>query len=140
MYVKDPKLDPPNYKESENGDFGKFYTHESFLFKEKCLCIPQGSVRESIIREAHREGLMGHFGRDNTLAVVKDHFFWLYLKKDVEKFCSKCITCLKTKSKSHSYILYTPLPIHKSPWEDISMDFYFRFAKDPAQGLNILGG
>lgn len=66
---------------------------------------------------------MRHFVRDKTLAAVKDHFSWLHHKKDVEKFCSKCVTCLKAKSRSHPYGLYTHLPIPNSPWEDISMDF-----------------
>lgn len=54
LYHEDIELGPI-YKECEKGYFGKFYQHEGFLFKERRLCIPQGSMRELLIREAHSE-------------------------------------------------------------------------------------
>ena len=45
------------------------------------------------------------------------------MKKDVEKVCSKCITCKQAKSKVMPHGLYTPLSIPTSPWVDLSMDF-----------------
>ncbi|KAG7533313.1 Dynamin GTPase effector [Arabidopsis thaliana x Arabidopsis arenosa] len=103
--------------------------NDGYLFKDKRLCIPQGSMRELLIREAHEGGLMGHFGRDKTLGVLMDHFYCLRLKRDVERFCSKCITCLKAKSRSHPHDLYMPLPIPNLPWVDISMDFVLGLPK-----------
>ncbi|KAL4291314.1 hypothetical protein GQ457_14G026720 [Hibiscus cannabinus] len=41
---------------------GKFYRHDGYLFKENRICIPQGSMSEILLREAHEGGLMGHFG------------------------------------------------------------------------------
>ncbi|KAL1203462.1 RNA-directed DNA polymerase-like protein [Cardamine amara subsp. amara] len=121
-YETDPEFQE-TYKGTSKAALGRFYQQDGFLFREKRLCIPQGSMRELILREAHGGGLMGHFGRDKTLSVVMEHFFWPHLKRDVERFCSKCITCLKAKSRSHPYGLYMPLPIPHLPWVDISMDF-----------------
>jgi len=45
------------------------------------------------------------------------------MKKDVQCICDKCITCRKAKSSTQLHGLYTPLPIPKEPWVDISMDF-----------------
>ncbi|RDX63159.1 hypothetical protein CR513_58447, partial [Mucuna pruriens] len=45
---------------------GGFFRHESFLFKDKGLCVPKGSIRELLEREAHKGGLMGHFGELKT--------------------------------------------------------------------------
>ncbi|KAE8732292.1 Major pollen allergen Ole e 10 [Hibiscus syriacus] len=50
------------YKACEKGAYEKFYRHEGYLFKEGRLCIPQRSLREVLVREAHEGGLMGHFG------------------------------------------------------------------------------
>lgn len=45
------------------------------------------------------------------------------MKKNVEHICAKCIACRHVKSRSLTHGLYTPLPIPKAPWVDISMDF-----------------
>ncbi|KAK8979725.1 hypothetical protein V6N11_027760 [Hibiscus sabdariffa] len=42
---------------------------------------------------------------------------------DVERFCERCVTCKKAKSKVSPQGMYLPLPIPDSPWTDISMDF-----------------
>ncbi|RDX77568.1 Tf2-9, partial [Mucuna pruriens] len=39
-----------------------FFRHEGFLFKKKRLCVPRSSIRELLVREAHKGGMMGHFG------------------------------------------------------------------------------
>nr|KYP76123.1 Transposon Ty3-I Gag-Pol polyprotein [Cajanus cajan] len=45
------------------------------------------------------------------------------MKKDVQRFCTRCIACLQAKSTTKPHGLYTPLPISNAPWVDISMDF-----------------
>ena len=117
------------FRNTEKGAFGPYYQHGGFLFKGKRLCIPKGAMRELLVREAHGGGLMGHFGRDKTLSVLTEHFFWPHMKKDVENLCAKCTTCLKTKSRSHPYGLQMPLPIPNHPWVDISMDFVLGLPK-----------
>jgi len=41
----------------------------------------------------------------------------------VQCICDKCITCRKAKFRTQPHGLYTPLPVPKEPWVDISMDF-----------------
>ncbi|GMI79947.1 hypothetical protein HRI_001664000 [Hibiscus trionum] len=94
-----------------------------FLFKEGRLCIPQGSTRELLIKEAHRGGLMGHSGIAKTLAILQEHLYWPKMRQDVERLCERCITCKKAKSKAMPHGLYMPLPIPEAPWMDISIDF-----------------
>ncbi|XP_048227283.1 uncharacterized protein LOC125369308, partial [Ricinus communis] len=96
---------------------------DGFLFRENKLCVPQSSLRELLVREAHSGGLMGHFGIKKTFDMLGDHFFWPHMKRDVERICEKCITCKQAKSKAMPHGLYTPLPIPNEPWVDISMDF-----------------
>ncbi|XP_048630695.1 uncharacterized protein LOC125604315 [Brassica napus] len=110
------------FRNTTQGAFDVYYHHEGFLFKEKKLCIPKGSMRELLVREAHGGGLMGHFGRDKTLSVLTDHFFWPNMKRDVENLCAKCTVCLRTKSRSHPYGLHMPLPIPNHPWPETPLD------------------
>ena len=42
---------------------------------ENKLCVPNSSMRELLVREAHGGGLMGHFGVRKTLDVLHEHFF-----------------------------------------------------------------
>jgi hypothetical protein len=107
----------------EKAAFGKFYRIDGYLFRENRLCVPNSSMRELLVREAHGGGLMGHFGVRKTLDVLHEHFFWPKMKRDVERVCFRCVTCRQAKSRVLPHGLYTPLPVPSAPWVDISMDF-----------------
>jgi hypothetical protein len=53
----------------------RVFRHDEFLFKEKKLCVPNCSLRELLVREAHEGGLMGNFGIAKTLDVLHEHFY-----------------------------------------------------------------
>ena len=44
-------------------------------------------------------GLAGHFGRDKTIALVEDMFYWPSLKRDVARIVAQCRTCHIAKAK-----------------------------------------
>ena len=50
------------------------------------------------MRKSYGGGLMGHFGVAKTLGVLKEHFYWPHMKRDVESICGRCITCRQAKS------------------------------------------
>ncbi|KAA3464163.1 Transposon Ty3-I Gag-Pol polyprotein [Gossypium australe] len=97
--------------------------YKGFLFKEGKLCIPQSSIRDLLVHEAHSGGLMGHFSIGKTLSMLQEHFYWPRLRRDVEQVCERCVTCKKAKSKIQPQGLYTPLPTPEAPWMDIFIDF-----------------
>ncbi|KAK1664506.1 hypothetical protein QYE76_052665 [Lolium multiflorum] len=51
------------------------------------------------MKESHAGGLMGHFGREKTLLMLADHFYWPKMRRDVDRYVRRCITCNKSKSK-----------------------------------------
>ena len=54
LYVND--LDFVNvFNACEKVAFGKFYRHDGFLFRENKLCVPNSSLHELLVCEAHRE-------------------------------------------------------------------------------------
>ena len=128
LYVNDKDF-ASIFEACENFGFGKFYRLDGYLFKEDKLCIPNSSIRELLVREAHGGGLMGHFGVRKTWKVLNEHFFWPKMKRDVERVCSRCIACRKAKSRVLLHGLYTPLPVPMLPWVDISMDFVLRLPR-----------
>jgi hypothetical protein len=54
---------------------------------------------------------------------LASHFFWPKMRRDVERFVSRCTTCQKAKSRLNPHGLYISFPISSIPWADISMDF-----------------
>ena len=63
--------------------FGDFYRHEGFLFKRDKLYVSIYFIRELLVRESHRGGLMGYFGVHKTLGILNEHFYWPNMKHDV---------------------------------------------------------
>ena len=49
---------------------------DGMLFKGSQLCIPRSSIRENLIKEKHSGGMAGHFGRDKTIDILREHYFW----------------------------------------------------------------
>jgi len=122
LYLQDPYFGPI-YKSCDHKSQEGFYVNNGYLFKEGRVYIPHGSQRKHLIQEIHEGGLMGHFVVAKTLPMVKEEFFWPHMRKEVQRHCSSCVTCLHAKSTVMPFGLYTLLPIASTPWEDISMDF-----------------
>lgn len=72
-------------------------------------------MRLNIIREKHYGAMVGHFGLDKTLDLVKRHSFWPKLQVDVRMLMETCVICQKSKGKSTNVGLYQPLPIPSRP-------------------------
>ena len=58
--------------------------------------VPQGSQRKLFVQETHEGGLMGHFGVEKTLGLLKEKFFWPHIRKDVQRHCNRSISCLQS--------------------------------------------
>jgi hypothetical protein len=86
-----------------------------FCLKRVCLCVPLSSICEFLVCEAHEGRLMGHFGVVKTFDMLHEHFYWLKMKKYVQRINDKCITCRKAKSRTQPHSLYIPLLVPKKP-------------------------
>ena len=120
------------YNEVLNGNSSNhsdFQIRDGYLFKDNRLCIPSTSIRDFLIWEIHQGGLVGHFGRDKTIADVEHRFVWPKMKKHIAKVISHCKVCIRGKQVKQNTGLYIPLPIPSKPWEDISMDFILGLPK-----------
>lgn len=99
------------------------YNLQEKLFKGGQLCIPDCSMRENIIREKHNGGLVEHFGIDKTLDQLSHFYYWPKMRRDVQRFVTRCKVCQLVKGHSQNTGLYTPLPIPSRPWDSVSLNF-----------------
>jgi len=79
LYQEDQEFSPI-YAQCQHRAQGGYYVAEGYLFKEGKLCIPQGTHRKLLVKESHEGGLMGHFGVDKTLDLLKEKFYWPHMR------------------------------------------------------------
>jgi len=135
LYIHDPFF-ANIYDSCLNKSEGGFYLSNGYIFKEGGLCIPPGSHKKLLIKEMDEGGLMGHFGVAKTLAILKEKFFWRYMKWEIQKHCTSCLTCLHAKSSVPAG-MYTSLLVASTPWEHISMDFVLGLPRT-SKGVNSI--
>lgn len=106
---------------------GEYFMQDGYLFKGKQLCILVGSMRENIIRKFHSSSLAGHFGKDKTIALIEDKYYWPKMKQYVIRYVARCRICQVAKGHSQNIGLYMPLLVPPEPWTYLSMDFVLGF-------------
>jgi hypothetical protein len=72
----------------------------------------------------HNVPYEGHPGYQKIVAMVKSHYFWLGMKREIVKYIARCMECQKVKVEHrHPAGLLQPLPIPEWKWEVVTMDF-----------------
>jgi hypothetical protein len=92
-----------------------------------------------ILKEMHNMAYAGHPGYQKTVAVVKSHYFWSGLKKEIVEYIARCMECQKVKAKhSHPAGLLQPLPIPEWKWDVVTMDFITGLPRTSKQHDSIM--
>lgn len=76
---------------SNTSTFEDYNLLQGYLYKGSLLCIPNCSLRYKLISELHNGGLAGHFGKNKTMVLVGERFYWPSYKKDVSKVIRHCL-------------------------------------------------
>ena len=60
------------------------------------IVVPR-TLRMYILREFHGSGLAGHSGRNRTLKMIGEYFYWKGMGTDVATFIASCVKCRERK-------------------------------------------
>ena len=55
-------------------------------------------IREPLIREVYGGSLPSNFSERKTLIMLKEHYFWLCMKKDAQDMIKRCAICQMARS------------------------------------------
>lgn len=136
-YLLDPNFGEL-YASCQSHATGEYHVLNGFLFKRQQLCVPCHSIRLTIIQEAHEGGLAGHLGADKTVHIMRSHFFWPKMSRDIDHFIKRCLPGHRAKGRSSPHGLYMPLPVPIAPWEDVSLDFITGLPRTQRQKDSIM--
>jgi hypothetical protein len=82
------------------------------------------TLKTQLMESMHASAIGGHSGMVASYQRIKRLFYWPGLKKDIEKFISKCATCQRAKAEHCPYPgLLEPLDTPDMAWRHITMDF-----------------
>ena len=99
-------------QQGQRSAYPGFYSNDGFLFKGTQLCVPACSLLAQLLQEVHNQG---HFGKDKTLTLLQQKYFWYCMTKDVAQLVQRCLVCQKAKGATSSAGLYLPLPVPSRP-------------------------
>ncbi|KAK1424176.1 hypothetical protein QVD17_19496 [Tagetes erecta] len=97
------------------------------------LWVPRsGELRKGILDEAHKSRYSIHPGGTKMYQDLKRDYWWPGMKREVEAYVSKCLTCLQVKAEHQKpYGKIQPLEIPEWKWEHITMDFITKLPRTP---------
>lgn len=102
----------------------KFTLENGLLLYQGRLVVPDtGPLRAHLIREVHDQPSTAHPGRDKTVKLLSEHYFWRGLATDVAQYVRNCHLCQKSSiPRDKTPGLLRPLDIPDAPWQHVTMD------------------
>ncbi len=100
--------------------------------------VIQQLVLPEIYRKKALEGLhdeIGHPGRDRTMALLRERFFWPGMASDCDSWIKKCDRCIRRKSDTNTRAPLVNI-VTTQPLELVCMDY---LTLEPSKGIgNVL--
>lgn len=123
----------PNYRDLDTEgksllkQFSRLVVNRGVLYRlvnideaEQLQLVLPARYRSTAFNGAHSE--VGHPGRDRTLSILKDRFYWPKMNTDIEEWISKCDRCIKRKSPTNARAPMVSIITH-APMEMVCMDY-----------------
>jgi hypothetical protein len=94
------------------------------LYWKNRLYVPADlSLKTRLLHECHDTPTSGHLGATKTIDLVKRHFYWPNMDREIQRYVMSCDACQANKPSSQLPMgLLQPLPIPDQPWQQVTMD------------------
>jgi hypothetical protein len=67
---------------------------DGILLRKNKIFVPNvQDLKCMILHEMHNVPYAGHLGYQKTMAVIKSHYFWPGMKRDIIKYIARCMEC-----------------------------------------------
>lgn len=111
--------------------WGSLELHEGLLYRiwesadgrttQRQLILPT-VCRDDALRMLHSSPAGGHYGVNKTLAKVRERYYWLEYKRDVEEWCRSCDLCASRKGPRTRTRGKLQECISGTPFERVALD------------------
>ena len=61
------------------------------------------NLKTKILKRCHDDFLTRHFETKNTIDFIQRKFYWMYMRKNIEKYIKECAICQRTKIHHHRF-------------------------------------
>ena len=120
-------LEAPNEKKKPTIQLDSCRVNDSLLIKRDRLWMSEGKdsrLRLRMIKEIHDQLAVGHLETEQTLNMIRQHYYWLGMCGEVEQYLRNCHVCKRAKASRDAYnSFFQPLPVPERPWVDLTIDF-----------------
>src|SRR5580692_3801331 len=97
------------------------------------LAVPMGlKLRREIVSHFHDSPIAGHPGRDNTIALMSQHYRWPGMNTGIEQYIAGCARCQQAKirtTKRKTPLYRIPGDTLEQPFHTIAMDLITQLPK-----------
>ena len=109
-------------------------------WKDDTLVVASdNNLKRGVISMFHDPPYCGHPGIANTMALLKQNYWWPNLKKDVEEYVKGCAICQANKINTHHqkpHLYPITIDPDAQPFKVVTMDFITKLP--PSQGYDSI--
>ena len=114
---------------------GLFYKHATDSHEKFLAPVIPKAWKYTVLVEAHDK--LGHQGSTQIYCIVKWHYYWKGMNKDIRKNITQCALCHREKAKVQAYPLQmTDIP--KCPFNKITIDLVIECETSSSGNKHIL--
>ncbi|XP_045535217.1 uncharacterized protein LOC123720914 isoform X2 [Papilio machaon] len=103
---------------------GVLYRYDPDNDSEEAQMVVPISKREEILKSFHDSPTAGHQGIERTLQRIREHFFFIGMRRYVTEYLKNCVDCLKYKAANQKPAGLLQTPVLQQRSEVLAVDLF----------------